>query len=173
MGEIFLREEKVRYVYNPGPDQPLLYTTQHVWCCGRGAELFIETDKTSVIGELAALGSRQLGPPEGGMTYEAVFAGSINAYQRSGSRTPTAMDSDPSEAAVSTETANRRTSSDMSGSLGGTPVGSTPNAQVANTCVPAEHRPNKTLIFNSGFRDTRAFLAWLRASYRGGLTAEQ
>jgi hypothetical protein len=39
------------------------------------------------------------------------------------------------------------------------PDGATLNAQVANTCLPAGERPNKTPIFISGFRDTRAFLA--------------
>jgi len=33
-------------------------------------------------------------------------------------------------------------------------------------------RPNKSLIFISGVRATRAFLAWLRASCPGGLTAQ-
>jgi hypothetical protein len=59
------------------------------------------------------------------------------------------MDSDPSESAVSTETANRRMSNDMSGPLSGKPDGNTPNAQAANTCLPGQ-RPNKTPIFISG-----------------------
>jgi hypothetical protein len=45
-------------------------------------------------------------------------------------------------------------------------------AHVANTCFPAGERPNKTPIFISGVRDTRAFLAWLRASCPGGLSAQ-
>jgi hypothetical protein len=77
-----------------------------------------------------------------------------------------------SEPAVSPETANRRMSSDMSGTLSDMPDGATLNAQVANTCLLAGERPNKTPIFISGVRDTRAFLAWLRASCRGGLTAQ-
>jgi hypothetical protein len=52
------------------------------------------------------------------------------------------------------------------------PDDATQNAQVANTCLPAGKRPNKTPIFISGVRDIRAFLAWLRASYPGGLTAQ-
>ena len=77
-----------------------------------------------------------------------------------------------SEPAVSSETANRRMSSDMSGALSDKPDGATLNAQVANTCLPARQRPNKTPIFISGIRDNRAFLAWLRASCPGGLTAQ-
>jgi hypothetical protein len=49
----------------------------------------------------------------------------------------------------------------MSGPLNDEPDGTTLNAQVANTCLPAGQRPNKTPIFISGVRDTRAFLAWL------------
>jgi len=78
------------------------------------------------------------------------------------------MDSDPSEPAVSTETVNRR----MSGPLSGKSYGTTPNAQVANTCLSAGVRPNKNPIFISGARDTRAFLTWLRGSYPGGLTSQ-
>ena len=54
------------------------------------------------------------------------------------------MDSDPSEFDVSSETVNRRMSSDMSGSLSGKPDGTTTNAQVANTCLSAGERPSKT-----------------------------
>jgi len=43
---------------------------------------------------------------------------------------------------------------------------------VANACLPAGQRPNKTPIFISGVSDTRAFLAWLRASCPGGLMAQ-
>jgi hypothetical protein len=73
---------------------------------------------------------------------------------------------------VSSETANRRMTTDMSGPLSDMPDGATLNAQVANTCLPAGERPNKTPIFISGVRDPRAFLAWLRASCPGGLTAQ-
>jgi hypothetical protein len=52
------------------------------------------------------------------------------------------------------------------------PDGTTIHAQVANTCLSAGERPNKTPIFISGVRDARAFLAWLRASCPGGLTAQ-
>jgi len=58
-------------------------------------------------------------------------------------------------------------SNDMSGPLSGKPDGNTPNA-----CLPAGQRPNKTPIFISGVTDTRAFLAWLRASCPGGLMAQ-
>jgi hypothetical protein len=63
-------------------------------------------------------------------------------------------------------------SADMSGPLGDMPNGTTNRAQVTNTCLPAGERPNKTTIFILGVRDTRAFLAWLRAACPGGLTAQ-
>ena len=63
-------------------------------------------------------------------------------------------------------------SSDMSGLLSDMPDGTTTHAQVTNACLPAGERPNKTPIFISGVRDARAFLAWLRASCPGGLTAQ-
>jgi len=77
-----------------------------------------------------------------------------------------------SEPGVSSETATRRKSSDMSGPLSDMSDGATLNAQVANTYLPAGERPNKTPIFIPRVRDTRAFLAWLRASCPGGLTAQ-
>jgi len=52
------------------------------------------------------------------------------------------------------------------------PDGTTHNAQVVNACLPAGQRPNKTPIFISGITETRVFLAWLRASCPGGLTAQ-
>jgi hypothetical protein len=52
------------------------------------------------------------------------------------------------------------------------PVGTTPNAQVTNTCLPTGESPHKTPIFISGVSGTRSFLAWLRASCLGGLTAQ-
>jgi len=82
------------------------------------------------------------------------------------------MDIDTSESAVSTETVNRRMSSYMSGPLSDKPDCTTPNAQVANTFLSAGERPNKNPIFISGTRDTRAFLAWLRGSCPGRLTAQ-
>jgi len=137
---------------------------------GAGSALLPAT--SPVTGELAAVGSRQPVPPGGGATYAAVLAGPVTPFQPSGSLKPTAMGSDLSEPALSSETANRRVSSDMSGSLCDKPDGTTPNAQVTNTCLPAGERPNKTPIFISGVRDTRTFLAWLRASCPGGLTAQ-
>jgi hypothetical protein len=107
----------------------------------------------SVTGEQAANCSRQLGPPEGGATYAAVLAGPIAPLQPSGSL-------------------NNRRMSDMSGPLSGKPDGTNPHAQVANTCLPAGQRPNKTPIFISGVGDVHSFLAWLRATCPGGLTAQ-
>jgi hypothetical protein len=63
-------------------------------------------------------------------------------------------------------------SSDMSGPLSAKPDGTTPQAQVGNTCLPAGERPNKTPIFIAGTRDTRSFQAWLQESCLGGLTAQ-
>jgi hypothetical protein len=82
------------------------------------------------------------------------------------------MGSDLSEPAVLSETVNRRMSSDMSGPLSDKPDGTTTYYQVNNACLPAGQRPNKTPIFISGVRDARSFLAWLRASCPGGLTAQ-
>jgi hypothetical protein len=50
------------------------------------------------------------------------------------------------------------------------PAGTTVNAHVAS--LPAGERCNKTPIFISGVDDTRAFLAWLRASCPCKLTAQ-
>jgi hypothetical protein len=82
---------------------------------------------SSVMAELAAVSSRQLGPPEGGATYAAVLAGPVAPHQPSGSPKTTAMYSNLSESAVSSETANtsRRMSNDMSGPLSDKPDGTT------------------------------------------------
>jgi hypothetical protein len=61
---------------------------------------------------------------------------------------------------------------DMSGPLCDMPDGTTPNAQVDNTCALAGQRPNRTPIYISGVNDTRAFLVWLRASCPIELTAQ-
>jgi len=63
-------------------------------------------------------------------------------------------------------------SDDMCGPLSGMPVGTTIRAQVANASLPPGQRPNKTPTFISGAKDTRAPLAWLRASCPGGLMAQ-
>ena len=99
----------------------------------------------AVMGEHAASCSWHLvSPEEGGETYAAVLAGSVAPLQPSGSLKPTAMDSDPSESAVSSETVNRRMSNDMSGPLSDKPDRTTPNAQGTNTCISVGKRPNKT-----------------------------
>ena len=127
---------------------------------------------STVTGEQAAPGSRQPRPSGVGATYAAVLAGPVAPSQPSEPLKPTAMDSDSSEPGVSMETSNRRMSSDVSGPLSSTPDGTTANAQVANTCIPAGQRNNKTPTFISGVSDTRSFLAWLRASCPGGITAQ-
>jgi len=43
---------------------------------------------------------------------------------------------------------------------------------MTNNCLTAGERPNKIRIFISGVRETRAFLARLRVSCPGGLTAQ-
>jgi len=127
---------------------------------------------STITGEQATVGSRQLGPPQGGVTYVAVLAGPVAPFQPSGSPKPTAMGTDLSEPAVSSETANRHMSSDMSRPLSNKPDATTQHAQVANTCLLAGERPNKTPIFISGVHDTHTFLAWLWVSCPGGLTAQ-
>jgi hypothetical protein len=77
----------------------------------------------------------------------AVLAGTVVSSQPSGPLKPTAMRLDLSEPRIIFQTANRRMSSDMSGPLGGIPVGTTPYAQVTNTCLSAGERPDKTPIF--------------------------
>jgi len=58
---------------------------------------------SEVAGEQAATCSRQLVPPEGGVTYAATLAVPVAPFQPSGSLKPTAMGSDLSEPAVSSE----------------------------------------------------------------------
>ena len=106
------------------------------------------------------------------MKYAAALAGPVAPFQPSRSLIPITMGSDLSEPALSSETVNRRMFSDMSGPLSDKPDGTTTYDQVNNACLPAAERPNKTPIFISGFRDTRSYLAWLRASCPGGLTAQ-
>jgi len=120
---------------------------------------------SSVTGELAAVGSRKLGPPEVGVTYVAVLAGPVAPFQPSESLKSTATDSDPSEPVVSPETANRRMTSDMSGPLIDKPDGTTQHDQVTNNGLPAGQRSNNTPIFITGASDT-----WLRASGPDGPT---
>jgi len=114
---------------------------------------------TRATGEQAASGGRQLGSSESGAAPAA-------QHKPSGPLKPTAKGSNPSEPAVSSETAPRRMP------LSGMPVGTTVDAHVANPCLPAGERPNKTPIFISGVGDTRAFLAWLRSSCPCDLTAQ-
>jgi hypothetical protein len=62
------------------------------------------------------------------------------------------------EAAVSFETDNRQILSHMSGLLIDKPNGTTPNAHVTDTCVPAGDRPNNSPTFITGLSD--AILSW-------------
>jgi hypothetical protein len=106
------------------------------------------------------------------VTYAAALAGPVAPFQPSGSLKPTAMHSDPSQSAVSSETVNRRMPSDMSGPLSDKPDGTTSHAQVTDACLAAGELPNEAPIFITGVRDTRSFLAWLRTSCPGGLTTQ-
>jgi hypothetical protein len=106
------------------------------------------------------------------VTYVAVVAARVARQKATGLLKLTANGLDSSEPAVSSEIDTRRMSSDMSGPLSATPIGTTKNTHVAKTCVPAGQGPNKTPIFISGVTDTRAFLAWLRASCPSDLTAQ-
>ena len=60
----------------------------------------------------------------------------------------------------------------MSGPLRGTPDNTTHHAHVANACLAAGQRSNKTPILISGFSDIRSFPVWLRASCPGVLMAQ-
>ena len=71
------------------------------------------------------------------MTYAAALAGPVAPFEPSGLLKLTALDTDTSESAVSSETVNRRISSEMSGPLSGTPDGITTHAQVNNAYLPA------------------------------------
>ena len=71
------------------------------------------------------------------MSYAAALAGSVAPFEPSGLFKLTALDTDPSEPVVSSETVNRRISSDMSGPLSDTPDGITTHAQVNNVYLPA------------------------------------
>jgi hypothetical protein len=102
------------------------------------------------------------------MTYAAVVAAPVVPQKPSGPLKPKANGSDPSEPAVSSESAFGL----MSGPLSGIPNGTTATTHVANICVPAGQRPNKTPILITRVTDTRGFLVWLRASCPCDLTAQ-
>ena len=53
---------------------------------------------------------------------------------------------------------------DMSGPVNYKLDGTTPKAQVTNTCIPAGERQNKMPIFISRVHDAQTFLVWLQAS---------
>ena len=127
---------------------------------------------TGATGEQAATGGRQLGSPEDGATYAAVAAAPNAPHKPSGQFKPTDKGSDPSEPAVSSETAPGRMSTDMPRPMSGMPVGTTFDVHVANPCLPAGECPSKTPIFITGVGDTRAFLAWLRSSCPYDLSAQ-
>ena len=104
----------------------------------------------AVTGEQATSGSRQPGPPGVGATYAAVLSGSVAPSQPSGTLKPTAMDSDSSKSGVLMETSERRMFQDMSGTLCHNPDGTTIHAHVANACLPAGQRLDKTRFLFQG-----------------------
>jgi hypothetical protein len=87
--------------------------------------------------EQPASGSQQSGSSGVRATYAAVLSPS-DAEQRISTLKPTAMGSDLSESGLSMETSERRMSQDMSGPLSSTPVATTDQANVANTCAAAD-----------------------------------
>jgi hypothetical protein len=74
--------------------------------------------------------------------------------------------------AVSSETAKRCMSSDMSGSLSDKADGTTPHAQITNTCSPTGQSQIKRSIFITDVSDDQAFPVSLRGSCPGGLTTQ-
>ena len=127
--------------------------------------------KFTVAGKQASDCSRQLVPPGGVVRYADFWPGPSPHFSQVGrsSLQPwirTYLNP------LCRPTANRRMPSDRSGPLIDNPEGTTKHAHVANTCLPARERPNKTPILISGVRDDRAFLASLQASCPGGQTAQ-
>jgi hypothetical protein len=133
-----------------------------------GAGLSPQQPRTkNAAGEQASSGGRQIVSHKGGKTYAAVAAAPIAPQLPSGPLMSLAKCSDPSELAVSSESAPRRMSDDMSGPLSGMPVGAT-----TTNSMPAGQRTNKTPIFITAVTDTRGFLTRLRASCPCPLTAQ-
>ena len=127
---------------------------------------------SAIRGEKAAACSWQLVPPEGGVMYAALLAGTVAPFQPSGSPKPTTINTDLSEPTLSSKTAKRRMPGDMSGPLNYKLDGTTPKVQVTNTCIPAGERQNKMPIFISRVHDAYTFLVWLRASCPFSLMAQ-
>jgi hypothetical protein len=98
--------------------------------------------------EQAAISGRQLVSPEGGATYAADAAAAVAATNAapqhpSGPLMPTAKGSDPSEPAVSHETADRRMSFDISGPLSGILL-----AQLVKPKWPPAASPQRSALTN-------------------------
>ena len=103
--------------------------------------------------------------------YAEVAAGRA-ALLQSGSLKPTAMESNSSDPAASSEAATGACRKTCPGLLSGTPAGTTSAASKAATPVPGGKRRNRTPIYITGVTDTRGFLAWLRSRCPKGLTAQ-
>ena len=143
------RTGKIEQLYDPVKRRPVL---------GAGSDHLFATS-SGFMSELAAVRSRQLGHPVGGVTYAAVLARHFATFQKSGSLTPTAKVSNLSEPAVSSETTTRHIYRDMSWPLSYIPNGTTRPAHVKKSFIPAGEYPNKTPIFVTGDSDTCAFLS--------------
>jgi hypothetical protein len=99
---------------------------------------------------------KAIGPPEGGATYASVLVGTVSEIHPVGPLKPTAMDSNPSDTAASTETESRSMSKDMYGPLCIKPDDTTPNAEVVNTCLPEGACLKRSPILITCFSDVRS-----------------
>jgi hypothetical protein len=77
---------------------------------------------------------------------------------------------------ASKEAAQRRTSpgapGDVSGPMGGTPTSTTSSSAQVEKVVPPGERRNKTPVYNSGVKNTRSFLEWVRTKSATKLVAQ-
>ena len=93
----------------------------------------------------------------------------------SGPLMPTANGSDSSDLAASFEAETRRMSlGDKSGPLSGMPVGATDSSPppVHHNAVASGERRNQIPVCNTGVRDSRGFLIWLRSRCPTGISAQ-
>jgi hypothetical protein len=142
------------------PEGSASHRSQHLLAGGRGpAELTVSGDSSEpaakrpspdlgsvqplelssrATGEQAAISGRQLVSPRGRGDIRGRSGRNCLPQQPSGPLKPIAKATDPSEPAVSHETAVRRMSLDMSVPMSGMPVGTTTHAQVAKGSAPPQ-----------------------------------
>ena len=109
------------------------------------------------MGELAAQSSRQLGPPDGRLAYDAAVAGRAGPQQPNGPHKPKAKGLDHCEPAASSEAVTRRMSlGDMLGPLFGMPDGNF-KRRSGHSVAPVGQRQNETPIYDPGVTVTRGF----------------